>query len=75
MGGAAAAYHLAAKSTTDPHLITDADIANVREHFSDREAAEILQVICLANLFDRFTESLGLPVENGIADGEFLSQR
>ena len=75
MGGAAAAYHLAAKSTTDPHLITDADIAHVREHFSDQETAEIMQVICLANLFDRFTESLGLPVEPGIADGESLSRR
>jgi len=75
LGGAAAAYHLAAKSTTDPHLITDADIAHVREHFSDQETAEIMQVICLANLFDRFTESLGLPVEPGIADGESLPQR
>ncbi len=75
MGGAAAAYRLAAKSTTDPHLITDADVADVRAHYSDQETAQIMQVICLANLFDRFTESLGLPVESGIADGETLSQR
>jgi alkylhydroperoxidase family enzyme len=74
-GGAAAAYRLAAKSTTDPHLITDADVANVRAEFNDRETAQIMQVICMANLFDRFTESLGLPVESGIADGESLSQR
>jgi alkylhydroperoxidase family enzyme len=74
-GGAAAAYHLAAKSTSDPHLVTDADVAFVRESFSDRETAEIMQVICLANLFDRFTESLGLPVEDNVAGGATLSQR
>jgi alkylhydroperoxidase family enzyme len=57
------ALRLAAKSTVDPHLITDADIAQVREHYSDAETAQIVQVICMANLFDRFTEALGLPLE------------
>jgi AhpD family alkylhydroperoxidase len=61
--GHAAAYRLAAKLTTDPHLITDRDIADVREHFSDPETAQIVHVICMANLFDRFTEALGLPLE------------
>jgi alkylhydroperoxidase family enzyme len=46
-------------------LITDADIARVREHFSDAQTAQIIQVISLANLFDRFTQSLGLPLEDG----------
>jgi alkylhydroperoxidase family enzyme len=62
----AAAYQLAAKLTADPHLITDADIARVREQFSDRETAQIVHVICMANMFDRFTEALGLPLEEGI---------
>jgi alkylhydroperoxidase family enzyme len=61
--GAAAAHRLAKKSTVDPHLITDADIAVVREHYSDPETAQIVQVICMANLFDRFTEALSLPLE------------
>ena len=65
-GDAAAAYRLAAKLTANPHLITDADIAAVREHFSDAETAQIVQVICMANMFDRFTEALGLPLEEGI---------
>jgi alkylhydroperoxidase family enzyme len=68
--GATAAYRLAVKITTDPHLITDTDVARVREHFSDAETAEIIQVICMANLFDRFTESLGLPLEGGIYQHE-----
>jgi alkylhydroperoxidase family enzyme len=62
----AAAYQLAAKLTVNPHLITDADIARVREQFSDRETAQIVHVICMANMFDRFTEALGLPLEEGI---------
>jgi alkylhydroperoxidase family enzyme len=64
----AAAYHLAAKLTADPHLITDADIARVREEFSDRETAQIVHVICMSNMFDRFTEALGLPLEDGICE-------
>jgi alkylhydroperoxidase family enzyme len=64
----AAAYQLAAKLTADPHLITDADIARVREQFSDRETAQIVHVICMANMFDRFTEALGLPLEDGVCE-------
>ena len=71
-GGPVAAYRLAAKITTAPHLLTDGDIQRVRESFSDAEAAQILQVVCLANLFDRFTESLGLPVEGAIAGATAL---
>jgi alkylhydroperoxidase family enzyme len=63
--GIAAAYRLAAKSTTDPHLVTDVDITRVREHFGDAATAQIIQVICMANLFDRFSEALGLPLEAG----------
>lgn len=65
--GTAAAYHLAAKSTTDPHLVADADIAHVREHYSDAETAQIMHVVCMANWFDRFTEPLALPVEQEVA--------
>jgi alkylhydroperoxidase family enzyme len=61
--GAAAAYRLARKSTVDPHLISDRDIADVRAHYSDEETAMIMHVICMSNLFDRFTEALGLPLE------------
>jgi alkylhydroperoxidase family enzyme len=65
---AASAHRLAAKLTTDPHLITDADIAQVRDNFSDAETAQIVHVICMANMFDRFTEALGLPLEDGICE-------
>jgi alkylhydroperoxidase family enzyme len=60
------AHRFAAKLTVEPQLITDADIASIRKQFSDAETAQIVHVICIANLFDRFTESLGLPLEVGI---------
>jgi alkylhydroperoxidase family enzyme len=75
MGDAAAAYNLAAKSTANPHLVTDADLAHVRDHFSGAETAEIMQVICMSNLLDRFTEALGLPLEEGLADGVKLTRQ
>jgi alkylhydroperoxidase family enzyme len=59
----AAARQLAAKMTLTPHLVVDRDVAQVREHFSDAETAQIIYVVCIANLFDRFTSALGLPAE------------
>jgi alkylhydroperoxidase family enzyme len=66
--GTASAHRLAAKLTADPHLITDSDIAQVRDSFSDAETAQIVHVICMANMFDRFTEALGLALEDGICE-------
>jgi alkylhydroperoxidase family enzyme len=66
--GPNAARRLAAKLTAHPHLITDADIAEIRKYFSDAETAQIVNVICIANFFDRFTQALGLPLESGICD-------
>lgn len=63
----AVAHGLAVKLTEDPHRITDADLATVRARFSDAETAQIVQVICVANLFDRFTEPLGLTLEASVA--------
>lgn len=63
--GPTAARALVAKSTADAHLVTDADVASVRKHYSDAETAMIMHVICMANLFDRVTEALGLPLESG----------
>lgn len=57
------ALQLARKLTTSPQSITDADISGLREHFSDHETAEIIQLIADANAFDRFTESLQLTLE------------
>jgi alkylhydroperoxidase family enzyme len=54
------ALKFARKLTATPQLITDADVADLRASFSDRQAAEIIYVTGAANLFDRFTETLHL---------------
>lgn len=62
--GHAEALRFARKLTSAPHTIVDADVAQLKEHFSDYEVAEIIQLTCDANAFDRFTEVLRLPLEN-----------
>jgi len=59
----AEALRFGARLTATPHAIADADVARLREHYSDHETAEIVFVVCTANMFDRFTETLGLPLE------------
>lgn len=61
--GRKAAFRLARKLTVDPALVTDADVAAVREHFSDRETAEVVYFTTVASFFDRVTEAAGLPLE------------
>jgi AhpD family alkylhydroperoxidase len=57
------ARRFARKLTLQPHRITDADIAELRKHFSDAKVAETVYVVCQANWFARFTEALHLPLE------------
>ena len=50
----------ARKLTEHPQRISDADIEQLRAEFSDKQVAEIVYLIGAANMFDRFTETLGL---------------
>jgi len=50
----------ATKLTNTPHLMTDSDILSLRKHFTDRQTAQIVHVVCVGNALDRFTETLGL---------------
>lgn len=54
------AHRLASRLTANPRQITDGDIEAVRQEFTDHQTAEIVYVICAANFFDRFNESLQL---------------
>jgi alkylhydroperoxidase family enzyme len=58
-----AAFAFARKLTATPYLIADADIAGLRKLYPDAEVAEIVYVVCQANMFDRFTETAGLPLD------------
>jgi AhpD family alkylhydroperoxidase len=59
----AAALALARKLTATPQWITDADIAAVRQHFNDRQTAQIVFATGFENWFDRLTEALTLPLD------------
>jgi alkylhydroperoxidase family enzyme len=61
--GRRAVFTLARKLTVDPALVTDADVAAVRKHFSDRETAEVVYFVTVAAFFDRVTEACGLQLE------------
>jgi alkylhydroperoxidase family enzyme len=58
-----AALRFARKLTSSPRSIVDADIAGLRNLYSDHEVAEIVHVTCFGNMFDRYTEALQLPLE------------
>jgi alkylhydroperoxidase family enzyme len=60
--GMVQAIEFAKKLTCDPTKITDADIARLREVFSDRQTAHAIYTAATANAMDRFTETLGLAI-------------
>lgn len=59
-----AALAFARKLTVDPALMTDADFAGLRSHYSDQEVAEIVYQVTQAAYFDRLTEASGLRLED-----------
>jgi len=62
MPGLVQAIEFAKKLTCDPTKISDADIARLREVFSDRQTAHAIYTAATANAMDRFTETLGLAI-------------
>jgi alkylhydroperoxidase family enzyme len=61
--GERAAFALARKVTVAPHRVTDADIAILRKHFTDKQVAELVYQLCNAAFFNRLTEAAGLQLE------------
>ena len=58
-----AALKFAEKLTREPRNISDADIAALKQHFSDAEIVDLDLLIGLVNLTNRFTDPLGAEVE------------
>ena len=58
-----AALKFAEKLTRAPQSIGDADIAALKQHFSEAEIVDLDLLIGLANLTNRFTDPLGAEVE------------
>lgn len=61
-----ATFAFARKLTSAPHTVADEDVAGLRKLFSYNEVAEIIFLVCDANSFDRFTETLKLPLEGAV---------
>jgi uncharacterized peroxidase-related enzyme len=51
------------KLTRNPHSVSDADFPRLKEHFSEPEIVDLDVLVGLANLTNRVTDALGLPVE------------
>jgi alkylhydroperoxidase family enzyme len=58
-----AALRFAEKLTRESRNISDADIAALRQHFSEAGIVDLDLLIGLANLTNRFTDPLGAEVE------------
>jgi uncharacterized peroxidase-related enzyme len=58
-----AALSYAEKLTRAPQAVADADLAALKQHFSDAELADLHLLIGLANLTNRFTGPLALDLE------------
>ena len=58
-----AAFHLARKLTVDPARIDDADVADLRKYYDDKQVAELIHHVTECAFFDRLTEAAGLRLE------------
>ncbi|MCE2815178.1 MAG: hypothetical protein LW850_32765 [Planctomycetaceae bacterium] len=65
--GLAKAIRFADKLTCQPTKITDADIAELRKEFNDRQTAHVIYTAATANALDRLTETLSLSVPSQAA--------
>lgn len=57
-----AAVAFAEELTRNPAAVADAAFAELRRHWSERQAVEIAAVACLFNAFNRFNNALGVDL-------------
>jgi alkylhydroperoxidase family enzyme len=60
-----AAFALTRKLTLTPHEITDADIDEVRKHFTDQQILEMVVSVAGNNSINRWKEGVGVPQSEG----------
>lgn len=58
-----AALRVACGAGQNPNGVTDAEFANLRRHFDEREIMEILGVICLFGFLNRWNDTLATSLE------------
>lgn len=60
-----AAFALAHRMTLEPHLLSDQDIAEVRQHFTDLQVLEMIMSVAGNNQLNRWKEGVGVPQSAG----------
>jgi alkylhydroperoxidase family enzyme len=56
-----AAFGFARKFTFEPHRLTDADVAALRKHYTDRQILEMILSMAGNNAINRWKEGAGVP--------------
>jgi uncharacterized peroxidase-related enzyme len=57
------ALDFAMEAASIPNGVTDASYAALAEHWSDEEIVEILGVVCMFGVFNRWNDSMATPLE------------
>lgn len=65
-----AAMRLARKLTLTPHLVSDDDLAALKQHFNDARTVDIIQTIAGYNSTNRWTASTGIPQDRSFGSDE-----
>jgi alkylhydroperoxidase family enzyme len=63
-----AALKFTRQMTLEPHLIDDADIADLKTHFNDAEIIELAFIVGRFNATNRWTDGTGIPQDNRFDD-------
>jgi uncharacterized peroxidase-related enzyme len=59
-----AALDVAASSAQTPNAVTDEEFAELKRHYSDEEALEIVAVLCLFGFLNRWNHTLATELES-----------
>lgn len=68
-----AAYAFVRKLTHEPHLVSDADINGLRQHYTDKQVLEMTLAVAGYNSINRWKEGAGIPQSS--SGGNFGSRR
>jgi hypothetical protein len=60
-----AAFAFARKITYEPHRFTDADVAALKEHYTDLQILEMIMSVAGNNAINRWKEGAGIPQNEG----------
>ena len=60
-----AALRFAQAASSVPNMVTDADFAELKKHFTDYQIVELVSIIGLYGFFNRWNDTFATPLEDG----------